>query len=131
MTQQPAAQPYFDVKNQLDRIVPYLIKGEKLAAVLDCKGGGTGFIGLTDRRIIFYDQNGVLTKTKSMVSIPYNQIIGVSSEDEGTIFKSSDITLMTAAGKFTFQFRGGDKAHMAYHYIMHQILTQANPQLPG
>lgn len=123
-------EPYHDNKSQLDRIKAYLITGEKLAAVLDCKGGGTGFVGLTDRRLIFYDQ-GVLFKKKSMVSIPYNQIIGVASADEGMIFTSSEITLITAAGKFTFEFRGSDKAHKAYSYIMNQILTQANPQLTG
>ncbi len=74
---------------------------------------------------------GSLTKTKSMVSNPYNQIIGVSSEDEGVIFKSSDIILMTAAGNFTFQFRGGDKAHMAYTPIMTQILHPGSPPARG
>ncbi len=129
---QPSTQTaYYDIKNQYDRVVPYLIQSECLVAVLDCKGGGTGFVGLTDRRVIFYDQNGLINKTKSMVSIPYNQVIAVSSEDEGTFFKSSTITLITAAGKFSFEFRGGDKAHRAYVYIMNQILTQAHPQLAG
>lgn len=124
------AEPYFENKSQLERIQQYLITGEALAAVLDCKGGGTGFVGLTDRRLIFYDQ-GIISKKKSMVSIPYNQIIGVSSADEGMIFQSSEITLITAAGKFSFEFRGADKAHKAYRYIMSQILNQANPQLAG
>ena len=124
------AEPYFENKSQLERIQQYLITGETLAAVLDCKGGGTGFVGLTDRRLIFYDQ-GIISKKKSMVSIPYNQIIGVSSADEGMIFQSSEITLITAAGKFSFEFRGADKAHKAYRYIMSQILNQANPQLAG
>jgi hypothetical protein len=122
--------PLFDKKDQLDRIVAYLIPTESLYAVFDCKGGGTGFVGITDRRIIFYDQ-GILLKKKSMVSIPYNQIIGVASTDEGVIFKTSDITLITAAGKFEFEFRGADKAHNAYQYITTQILTQAHPQLAG
>jgi hypothetical protein len=122
--------PIFDNKNQLDRISAYLIKDEVLFAVFDCKGGGTGFVGITDRRIIFYDQ-GILLKKKAMISIPYNQIIGVASADEGVIFKTSEITLITAAGKFEFEFRGSDKAHQAYQYITHQILSQAHPQLAG
>jgi len=89
-----------------------------------------GFVGITDRRVIFYDQ-GFVIKKKSMVSIPYNQIIGVASADEGLIFQTSEITLITAAGKFTFEFRGSDKAHNAYTYILQQILTQAHPQLSG
>lgn len=125
-----ATQPYFDKKDQYERIVPYLISGEALWAVLDCKGGGTGFVGLTDRRIIFYDQGFVLKK-RSMVSIPYNQVIGIASIDEGLIFQTSEITLITAAGRFSFEFRGADKAHKAYAFIMTQILSQAHPQLAG
>jgi len=123
-------QPIFDKKDQLERIKSYLIPGESLYAVFDCKGGGTGFVGVTDQRVIFYDQ-GLLLKKKSMVSIPYNQVIGIASIDEGIIFQTSEITLITAAGRFSFEFRGGDKAHKAYAYIMQQLLGQAHPQLTG
>jgi len=132
MTQpQPQAKlPAHDIKSQLDRIVAYIIPGETLMAVYDCKGAGTGFVGITDRRVIFYDQ-GVLFKKKSMVSIPYHQVIAVASADEGVIFQTSEIVLITAAGRFSFEFRGADKAHWSYRYILNQILTQAHPQLPG
>lgn len=123
-------EPLFDKKDQLERIQKYLIPGEGLYAVFDCKGGGTGFVGITDQRIIFYDQ-GVLFKKKNMVSIPYNRVIGVASADEGVVFQKSEINLITAAGKFSFIFRGGDKAHNAYRYILNQVLNQAAPQLPG
>jgi hypothetical protein len=120
----------FDKKDQLDRITRYVIPGETLRAVFDCKGGGTGFVGITDQRLIFYDQ-GILMKKKSMVSIPYHQVIGVASIDEGVIFKASEISLLTAAGKFSFEFRGSDKAHWAYRYILNRIPNQAQPQLRG
>ena len=45
----------YDNKGQLDRTTAYLIPRETLHAVFDCKGGGTGFVGITDQRIIFYD----------------------------------------------------------------------------
>lgn len=121
---------YFDNQKQYDRIVAYLLQGENLFAVYDCKGAGTGFVGITDRRVIFYDQ-GVFIKKKTMISIPYNQVIGIASGDEGLIFQTSEIVLITAAGRFGFEFRGSDKAHAAYHFIMNQLLTQAHPQLPG
>lgn len=132
MTQpaEPQQKILYDNAGQLQRIQAYVIPGETLIAVFDCKGGGTGFVGFTDQRLIFYDQ-AFFTKKKSMVSIPYNNIIGVASVDEGVIFTTSEITLLTAAGNYTFLFRGSDKAHMAYRYIMKQILTQAHPQLPG
>ena len=124
------AETYYDNKGQYDRIKAYLIPGEDLYAVFDCKGGGTGFAGITDRRVIFYDQ-GVFLKKKSMISIPYNQVVGIASVDEGVIFQTSEITLITGAGRFSFEFRGGDKAHKAYAYIMNQLLTSAAPQLAG
>jgi hypothetical protein len=120
----------YDIQSQFDRVKQYIIEGETLHAVWDCKGGGSGFVGVTDQRVIFYDQ-GMLSKKKSMVSIPYNQVIGVSSADEGTFFKTSEITLLTAAGRFEFEFRGADKAHWTYHFIMNQILNQSNPQRRG
>jgi hypothetical protein len=129
-TTQSTPKILFDRQDQLQRVQVYVIPGETLVAVFDCKGAGTGFVGFTDQRLIFYDQ-AFLTKKKSMVSIPYNNIIGVASTDEGMIFTTSEITLLTAAGNYTFQFRGSDKAHMAYRYIMKQILSPAHPQLPG
>jgi hypothetical protein len=66
-----------------------------------------------------------------MVSIPYNQVIGVASADEGVIFKTSEITLITAAGRFSFEFRGSDKAHWTYRFILNQILNRTSPQARG
>lgn len=124
------AEPIFDKKDQLDRVKAYLIAGESIYAVFDCKGGGTGFVGITDQRVIFYDQ-AFFTKMKSMVSIPYNRVIGIASADEGMIFAKSTITLLTSAGNYSFEFRGGDKAHAAYSYIMNQILNEEAPQRRG
>jgi len=124
------AKAYYDDESQYERIKEYGIPGEKLFAVYDCKGAGTGFVGITDQRVIFYDQ-GALLKKKVMVSIPYNRVIGIASRDEGGIVRTSEITLMTAAGNFSFEFRGADKAHKAYQYIMNQVLNQPYPQLPG
>ena len=121
----------YDIKDQYTRIKNYIIPGETLHAVFDCKGAGTGFVGISDQRVIFYDQ-GFLVKKKSMVSVPYHQVIALASADEGgMIFKTSELTLITGAGKFSFEFKGSEKAHWAYNFIMNQILNQVNPQLPG
>jgi hypothetical protein len=119
-----------DKKDQLKRIQEYVIPGETLAAVWDCKGGGTGFVGITDQRLIFYDQ-AFFRKKKSMISIPYHKVVGVASADEGTFLKTSEITILTPSGEFSFEFRGADKAHWSYRYIMNQILNQPHPQLKG
>lgn len=113
----------FDKQDQLDRIKQYLIKDEVLFAVYDCKGAGTGFVGVTDQRVIFYDQ-GILSKKKSMISIPYYRVIGVASADDGVFFKTSEITLLTAAGNFSFEFRGAEKAHWVYSHIVNKILAK-------
>ena len=128
--QQAQLKPVYDQQTQYNRIAQYIIPGETLQAVYDCKGAGTGFVGITDQRVIFYDQ-GVFIKHKTMISIPYHQIIGIAAADEGVIFKTSEIVLITAAGRFSFEFRGADKAHWAYSYIMNQILNQKNPQQRG
>ena len=120
----------FDNQKQLDRIKAYVIENETLLAVYDCKGAGSGFVGVTDKRVIFYDQS-FLRKKKSMISIPYHRVVGIASSDEGTFLKTSEITLLTAAGPFSFEFRGAEKAHWVYRYIMNQILNQASPQLVG
>ena len=72
----------FDKKDQYERIMEYVLPSENVYAVFDCRGGGTGFIGITDKRIMWYDQ-GVLIKSKTMVSIPYNKVIGIASGDKG------------------------------------------------
>jgi hypothetical protein len=113
----------FDKADQLERIKAYLINNEVLYAVYDCKGIGTGFVGVTDRRIIFYDQGMFLNKKKSMISIPYSKMVGVASADEGIVFKSSEITLLTPAGNFNFEFHGADKAHWVYKHILGKILV--------
>lgn len=40
----------FDKQDQVDKIQEGLLAGESLIAVYDGKGGGTGFIGQTNRR---------------------------------------------------------------------------------
>jgi len=124
------ADVIFDKEDQLKRIQQYIIPRETLVAVYDCKGAGSGFVGITDQRIIFYDQ-AFFRKKKSMISIPYNRVIGISSSDEGTFLKTSEIVLITAAGNFSFEFRGADKAHRTYRYIMSQIMNQPSPQMAG
>lgn len=116
------SEPIFDFKPQVKQIEPYIISGEKLYAVLDCKDPFTGFVGLTDRRIMFYDQ-AVMLQHKNMMSIPFQQIVAVAASDDGVVFRTSKITIFTPAGQFTFDFRGEDKARLAYEYIMGKILN--------
>ncbi|MDD5092966.1 MAG: PH domain-containing protein [Dehalococcoidia bacterium] len=116
-----------DKKDQLEKIEDYCLPDETIRAVFDMKGGGTGFIGITDKRVIFYDK-AFMHKKKAMVTIPYGRIHAVSSEDDtGGLIKrgflaSSRLTLHAGNDAFEFEFRGGDKAHRAYAIIMEYLL---------
>lgn len=120
----------FDKQEQVDKIVKegHLLDGEPLYAVLDMKGGGTGFIALTDRRVIYYDKS-FMGNHKALVSIPYHQVSSVGSTDEGGIMQRKTSTLILNFGSQTriFEFRGQEKAHDAYRILMREIL-QSEPR---
>jgi hypothetical protein len=67
----------YDKKEQLDQIASGLLEGETVIAVYDAVGAGTGFIGLTNRRVIVQDKSFVGKKV-AITSIPYSKIASVS-----------------------------------------------------
>jgi hypothetical protein len=119
----PMDKVIFDRKEQYDKIKSAMLPGEEVEAVLDMKGGGTGFLGISTHRIIFYDKV-FLRRMKAMVSIPYNRINSIATEDESGLltgrgfFSSSKIVITTSEGDFEFEFRGADKAHLAHNLIL-------------
>ena len=122
-----AAEVLYDKKEQLQKIEAALLPGEEVEAVFDMKGGGTGFIGITSRRVIVYDK-AFLRKMKAVVSIPYSRIHTVAAKDESGLFtgrgffSSSELVLTTSHGEFEFEFRGADKAHLAHNLILTHML---------
>ena len=121
------AEIIFDKKEQLEKIQPALLPGETVEAVYDMKGGGTGFVGITTRRVIIYDK-AFLRKIKAMVSIPYSRILSIAAEDESglltgrSFFSSSKLVLNTSHGNYEFEFRGADKAHHAHNLILAHMI---------
>jgi len=118
----------FDKKEQLAKIEDICLPDELIRAVFDLKGAGSGFIGITDKRIIFYDK-AFLKGQKAMVSIPYSRITSTGSEDnKGFLIKKgffvSDKLTVCAQGMEpkVFEFRGGDKAHLAHRLMMEYLL---------
>jgi hypothetical protein len=116
-------EPFFDKREQYEQVAPALVEGEQVLAVFDCKGAGTGFIGITDKRLIFYDKAFML-KRKALVSIPYSRITAVASVDEGSGFfgATSELAVRSGSEEYEFEFRGGDKAERAYKLIMTYLL---------
>lgn len=118
----PGAADYDDPK-QFERIQGGLIPGETLYAVYDMRGGGTGFVGITDRRVVIQDE-GVVRKKRSLVSIPYGQIAMVAAADEGGLMRrTSALSIVTTSGRqFDLEFRSGDKAERAYTYMLAHLV---------
>ena len=118
----------FDRKDQLEKIEGFCLPDEVIRAVFDLKGAATGFLGITDRRIIYYDKS-LVTERKAMISIPYSRMSMVGSEDDkGHIIKKGFFVTgrLTVRGlgfeDRTFEFRGGDKAHIAHQIISEYLL---------
>ena len=117
-----------DKKDQLEKIEGICLPEELIRAVFDLKGRGTGFLGITDKRIIYYDREFFKGK-KALVSIPHSRIALVASEDsKGFFIRSgffvSDTLTICAMGSEPkeFEFRGGDKAHRAHNILMEYLL---------
>ncbi len=113
----------FDRREQLEKVQAALLPGETVEAVFDMKGGGTGFLGITSRRVIIYDKV-FLRRMKAVVSVPYSRIHSIAAEDESGLFTgrgffaSSKLVITTSHGEYEFEFRGADKAHLAHTLIL-------------
>src|SRR4051794_8953942 len=107
-----ARQPVCDRPEQLEMIRSGLLPGELIVAVYDGKGGGTGFLGLTDRRVIIQDNSFVGKKT-ALTSVPYARIAAVSFVSDKSMFgkfASSSSLAVTVAGRvYEMEFRGVEK----------------------
>jgi hypothetical protein len=124
-TLQQQGQAVFDQKGQLDKIQSGLMQGETVFAVYDAIGAGTGFIGVTDKRVIIQD-NSYVGKKVSLTSIPFRQItsVGVLSNKSmlGSFHSSSEIAIHTSARTYEVAFRGTDKAKHVHDLILWKIL---------
>src|SRR4051794_13226633 len=97
-------QVEFDDKKQYERIAVMVTPPEILYAVFDEKGIGSGFVGITDRRIIFLDQ-GRIRKNKTIVSLPYSKMTALASEDSGGfVFGTSKLIVIAGQREFDFEF---------------------------
>ena len=118
-----------DKKDQLEKIEGLCLPEEVIRAVFDLKGRGTGFLAITDKRIIYFDKE-FMRKRKALVSIPHYQIASVASEDNSGFFIKkgffvSDVLTVSPVGldPVTFEFRGGEKAHIAHNILMEYLLA--------
>src|SRR5438094_686071 len=113
--------PMFDQQDQLRKIQAMLLENEQIYAVYDFKGVGTGYCGITDRRVIVNTTHPLRT-SKALLSIPYSRIVAVAAEEEPAglvhrgFFSSSTVILSVAGGTHhALPFRGADKALHAHN----------------
>ncbi|MQA16211.1 MAG: hypothetical protein GEV09_19310 [Pseudonocardiaceae bacterium] len=116
----------FDKQEQLEKIQAGLLQGERIIAVYDGIGTGTGFIGLTDRRVILQD-NSFVGKKVALTSVPYSRINAVSFVSDKSMlgkFASTSAVAISAGGKdYEIEFRGDEKARHAHDVILWNIGT--------
>jgi hypothetical protein len=114
----------FDKRDQLRQIQSGLLEGEQILAVYDAIGVGTGFIGLTDRRVIVQDKSFVGKKV-AITSIPYSRISSVSVVSNkswvGSYFSSGSIAINVGTHTYEVDFRGNQKAQHVHNVILHYI----------
>lgn len=131
ITMSQQVQVEYDNKGQMERIQSMVVPPEILYAVFDEKGRGTGFVGITDRRLIFMDQ-GTIRKNRLIVSLPFSKLTLVAMEDTGRgIFTSSKLLVVAGSREFDFDFHGNDKAHRAYQLIMWNLLQDEKKGMMG
>ncbi|HWS33558.1 MAG TPA: PH domain-containing protein [Actinoplanes sp.] len=111
----------YDNKGQLEQIQGGLLEGEQIIAVYDAIGAGTGFIGLTDRRIIIQDKSYV-GKRFAITSIPYSRVSSVSVVSNeswaGEFFSSGTVAIAVGTHTYEVEFRGSEKTHHVHNVIL-------------
>ncbi|MQA86309.1 MAG: PH domain-containing protein [Streptosporangiales bacterium] len=119
--------PTFDRREQLRQIESGLLEGEQVIAVYDAIGAGTGFIGLTDRRVIVQDKSFV-GKRVAITSIPYTKITGVSVVSNkswvGSFFSTGTIAIHVGTQTYEVEFRGSEKSQHVHNVILHFIAAR-------
>lgn len=119
-----ASEIVYDRKEQLEQVRSGLLQGETLLAVYDAIGTGTGFLGLTDKRVIVQDKSFVGRRV-ALTSIPYSKITSVSVVSNkswaGSFFSSGSIAVNVGTHTYEVDFRGHEKAHHVHDVILHYI----------
>lgn len=116
---------YYDKKDQFNIVQGSLLPDENLFAVYDGKGVGTGFIGLTDRRVVLQDNSFAGGKV-AVTSIPYAKIVAVSYASNASVLgrftEETTVAIHTSHGTYEILLRGSDKAKHTHDVILHYVV---------
>jgi hypothetical protein len=115
----------FDKQEQYDKIASGLLPGETIIAVYDAIGSGTGFIGITNLRVILQD-NSFVGKKVALTSVPYNRVNAVSFVSDKSMFgkfaSTSQIAVSAGGHTHQVQFRGDEKGQFVHDAILSHML---------
>ncbi|MEY3407296.1 MAG: hypothetical protein RL038_357 [Actinomycetota bacterium] len=118
-------EPIYDKVDQLQKIQANLLPNESIIAVYDAIGAGTGFIGLTDRRVIIQD-NSFVGKKVALTSLPYKRVHAVAYVSDksflGSFASTSTIAINAGSAMYEVQFRGEAKAKHTHDVILHYVI---------
>ena len=118
-------EPVYDKQEQYERIREGLLPGESVVAVYDCIGAGTGFVGLTDRRVILQD-NSFVGKKIALTSVPYSRVQAVSFVANksllGKFASTGEVAILVGGEQHECEFRGHDKARLVHDTILARML---------
>jgi hypothetical protein len=118
--------PVFDKQEQFDKIAAGLLHGEQIIAVYDAIGAGTGFIGITNLRVVLQD-NSFVGKKVALTSVPYNRVNAVSFVSNKSMlgkFASTGSIAVSAGGQsYEVEFRGDEKAKHAHDAILWHMVN--------
>ena len=114
-------RPVFDKQDQFDKIATNPFTGESVIAVYDAIGAGSGFLGLTNIRVIIQD-NSFIGGKMALISVPYKNVASVGFVSDksmmGKFFSSSSISFFAGAREYRVDFRGEQKALHAHNVIL-------------
>ena len=120
-----AEEIYFDKKEQLQIVQNSLLPDETVFAVYDGKDVGTGFIGLTDRRVILEDIS-IAGGRVAVSSVPYSKVTAVSYASNASVFgrftEETTVAIHTSHGTYEVLLRGSDKAKHTHDVILHYVV---------
>ena len=121
-----ATHPVYDKQDQYERIRDGLLPGENVVAVYDCIGTGTGFVGLTDQRVVLQD-NSFVGKKVALTSVPYGRVQAVSFVANksllGKFASTSEVAILVGGAQHECEFRGHDKARAVHDTILARMLS--------
>ena len=112
----------FDKQDQLELIQAQLVPQEALHAVYDCYDVATGFVGITDKRLILYVPRFLAVRAKALVSVPYHHISSVGCVEPGLMAPAKILIHTTAGEQHEMSFRPEEKGRKAYTLIMTHVL---------